>query len=89
MRTNIELDDALIAEAMNIAGLPTKKAMVQRALEEFVRIHRQHHALDSLHGMAGKAILTKCETTGPRTSIGALSNPNDRRGYVRVDFAHS
>ncbi len=51
MRTNIELDDDLIAEAMQLAGLSTKKAVVKKALEEFVRIGRQHAALDSLRGM--------------------------------------
>ena len=51
MRTNIELDDALIAEAMEITGLSTKKATVQRALEEFVRIRRQQSALEAFRGI--------------------------------------
>ncbi len=51
MRTNIELDDTLIAEAMEMSGLSTKKAMVQCALEEYVRIRRQRDAIDALSGM--------------------------------------
>ncbi|MCL6655014.1 transcriptional regulator [Agrobacterium rubi] len=51
MRTNIELDDILMAEAMEMSGLSTKKAMVQCALEEYVRIRRQHDAIDALRGM--------------------------------------
>ncbi|HCJ72513.1 MAG TPA: transcriptional regulator, partial [Agrobacterium sp.] len=34
MRTNIDLDDALIAEAMEITGLSTKKATVEKALRD-------------------------------------------------------
>lgn len=50
MRTNIDLDDALIAEAMEITGLSTKKATVEKALRDLVRIHRQMRALDALEG---------------------------------------
>jgi Arc/MetJ family transcription regulator len=34
MRTNIELDDDLIAEAMELTGLPSKKATVELALRD-------------------------------------------------------
>ncbi len=51
MRTNTELDDELIAEAMEMSGLSTKKAIVQCALEEYVRIRRQRDAIDALSGM--------------------------------------
>lgn len=37
MRTNIEIDDELLAEAQEIAGTTTKRATVQHALEELVR----------------------------------------------------
>jgi Arc/MetJ family transcription regulator len=36
MRTNIELDEKLVNEAMRISGLTTKKALVNRALQQFV-----------------------------------------------------
>jgi len=51
MRTNIELDDDLIAEAMELGGLSTKKAAVDQALRDFVRIRRQLRAVDSLEGI--------------------------------------
>jgi Arc/MetJ family transcription regulator len=35
MRTNIELDDELIAEAMAASGLKTKKATIEAALPHF------------------------------------------------------
>lgn len=37
MRTNIEIDDVLLAEAARLAGTDTKKATVDHALRELVR----------------------------------------------------
>lgn len=37
VRTNIDIDDDLLARAQAIAGTPTKKATVERALTELVR----------------------------------------------------
>lgn len=51
MRTNIELDDELLAEAMKATGLPTKRATVEEALRLIVRQHRQHRALEELAGL--------------------------------------
>jgi Arc/MetJ family transcription regulator len=36
MRTNIELDDELVNEAMRISGITTKKALVNKALQQFI-----------------------------------------------------
>ena len=36
-RTNIDLDDRLVRRVRRLTGLKTKKAIVQRALEVFVR----------------------------------------------------
>ncbi|HLY63283.1 MAG TPA: type II toxin-antitoxin system VapB family antitoxin [Terriglobia bacterium] len=36
-RTNIDLDDRLIRRARRLTGLKTKKAIVHKALETFVR----------------------------------------------------
>lgn len=36
-RTNIVLDDKLVAKAMKLAGVKTKKAAVEAALKAFVR----------------------------------------------------
>jgi Arc/MetJ family transcription regulator len=41
MRTNIVLDDELLAEAMNRTGLKTKRAVVEEALKTLVRLKRQ------------------------------------------------
>lgn len=37
MRTNIMIDDALMKEALMLSKMKTKRDVVQRALEEFVR----------------------------------------------------
>lgn len=37
MRTNIEIDDALLGEAQELAGTRTKKATVEFALAELIR----------------------------------------------------
>ena len=49
MRTNIVLDDALVAEAMSVSGAKTKRDAVDLALREYVAGHRQR-ALKRLVG---------------------------------------
>lgn len=51
MRTNIELDDKLMAEAMAASGLKTKKATIEEALRALVRRHRQTKAIGDLAGI--------------------------------------
>lgn len=41
MRTNIEIDDALMAEAQRASGLSTKKQTVEEALRLMIRLRRQ------------------------------------------------
>jgi len=50
MRTNIEIDDELMAEALQLTGLKTKREVVEAALRLLVRHRRQRALLD----MAGK-----------------------------------
>ena len=45
MRTNIEIDDALMAEAMEAAGARTKKATVEEALRRLIQTQRQREML--------------------------------------------
>ena len=40
MRTNIDIDDALLAEAAKIVGATTKKSTVETALRELIRRHK-------------------------------------------------
>jgi len=41
MRTNIDIDDALMAEAQRVSGHSTKKETVERALRLMIRLRRQ------------------------------------------------
>lgn len=41
MRTNIEIDDKLMAEAMKAMGTKTKRETVEKALEAQIAIKRQ------------------------------------------------
>ena len=50
MRTNIDIDDALLAEAMAVMGVSTKKAAVEEALRRAVA---QHQRLAAWNDMAG------------------------------------
>lgn len=49
MLTNIDLDDALVETAMRLSGERTKRAVVNRALEELIRVER----LRGLRGARG------------------------------------
>jgi Arc/MetJ family transcription regulator len=51
MRTNIDIDPALLAEAMEATGQTTKRAAVEKALRQIVQLHRQKRAGDALRGM--------------------------------------
>ena len=50
MRTNIEIDDKLMTEALRLTGLKTKRAVVEAGLRILIRLKRQE---DILH-LAGK-----------------------------------
>ena len=41
MRTNIEIDDALMAEAQKASGESTKKQTVEQALRLMIKLRRQ------------------------------------------------
>jgi Arc/MetJ family transcription regulator len=41
MRTNIEIDDRLIAQAIKLSGLPTKRAAVEAGLKLLIRTRQQ------------------------------------------------
>lgn len=63
MRTNIEIDDQLMAEAMEVLGAKTKRETVERALAEAVRIKRQLRALQELRGIGWEGDLDDMRTS--------------------------
>jgi Arc/MetJ family transcription regulator len=50
MRTNIVIDDTLIAEAMEVTGAPSKKAAVELGLKALIK----QQAMAELKGLRGK-----------------------------------
>ncbi len=73
MRTNIELDEDLLEEAMAATGLPTKRATVEEALRSLVRRYRQKAAIGNLAGLGWEGNLAA-------TREGRTDQPaNDRR----------
>lgn len=46
MRTNIEIDDAIMAEVQRLTGIGTKREAVDLALRELVARHRRRGILD-------------------------------------------
>jgi Arc/MetJ family transcription regulator len=69
MRTNIEIDDDLMREALKLTGLRTKREAVDFALRELVARHRQLGVLklrgriqwvgDLEAGRAGRAVAAR------------------------------
>ena len=45
MRTNIEIDDALIERALRATGLKTKRAAVEEGLRTLIRLYEQRDIL--------------------------------------------
>ncbi len=41
MRTNIEIDDSLMADALKATGLTTKKEAVELGLKALIRLNKQ------------------------------------------------
>lgn len=50
MRTNIDIDDNLLEEAIKLTGLKSKKEMVNRALEEIIKAEK----IKKLRSLRGK-----------------------------------
>ena len=51
MRTNIDIDDQLMAEALAASGVKTKREVVEMALELLAGRKRRIEALDRLWGL--------------------------------------
>jgi len=65
MRTNIDIDDGLMASAMKALGVSTKKEAVERALRDALLMRRQHDALQGLWGLGWDGDLDAMRTEEP------------------------
>lgn len=75
MRTNIDIDDDLLAEAMAASGLATKRATVEEALRQLLRNHRRRKALEETAGIGWEGDLDEMRRDEPP----APKNPAKRR----------
>ena len=50
MRTNIDIDNELLREAMVSTGARTKREVVRQGLETLVQLRNQREALDRVRG---------------------------------------
>ncbi|HVZ85243.1 MAG TPA: type II toxin-antitoxin system VapB family antitoxin [Terracidiphilus sp.] len=51
MRTNIDIDDKLMKQAMKATGAATKKAAVEAAFRLAIQLHQQGEAILNLRGL--------------------------------------
>jgi Arc/MetJ family transcription regulator len=51
MRTNIEIDDELLKEAMAATGQTTRRSTVEQALRTVIPLRGQRQALEDLKGI--------------------------------------
>ena len=65
MRTNIEIDDKLMAQALKLTGLPTKRAVVEEGLRLLVRVRKQAQALKTLRGLGWEGDLDEMRQDRP------------------------
>jgi len=68
MRTNIEIDDKLMAQALKLTGLPTKRAAVEEGLKLMIRLRKQAQALKTLRGLGWEGDLDKMREGRPSRS---------------------
>ncbi len=66
MRTNIEIDDDLIAEAMRAVGQTTKRGTVEEALRRVVATYRKQRAIEDMAGLGWEGDLDVMRTGEPR-----------------------
>jgi Arc/MetJ family transcription regulator len=65
MRTNIEIDDELLSQAMTATGLPTKKATVEEGLRLLVRVRKQAETTADLKGLGWEGDLDEMRQSRP------------------------
>jgi Arc/MetJ family transcription regulator len=63
MRTNIELDDTLVKKAMELTKISTKKALVNKALEELIKSNTRKKMLKFIDSGIWEGDLKKMRET--------------------------
>ena len=68
MRTNIEIDDKLMARALELTGLRTKRAVVDAALREFIEYRSRQKLLEAAGKYPWEGDLDRMRGRPPRAS---------------------
>lgn len=68
MRTNIDIDDALLEQAMAMTGLGTKKATVDLALRQLIADHLRRQAIATSAGIGWEGDLDAMRLDDPGES---------------------
>jgi len=69
MRTNIDIDEGLLREAMTLTGQKTKKAVVEEGLRRLIRTERQSNAIDAMWGLGWEGDLEEMRTDKEREPV--------------------
>jgi Arc/MetJ family transcription regulator len=81
MRTNIDIDDELLAETMRVTGQKTKKGAIEEAMRLVTRHARLKQAIDDLAGIGWDAGMTLDEMRQDRefAEDGTVFHPEDSK----------
>ena len=63
MRTNVELDDALVKKAMSLTKISTKKALINKALEELIKSNTRRGMLQFMDSGVWEGSLKELRAT--------------------------
>ena len=63
MRTNIEIDETLVAEITAVLGMKSEREAVEEALRDTLRVKRQLAALEGLRGLGWEGDLDDMRTS--------------------------
>jgi hypothetical protein len=85
-RTNLVLDEHLLAQATQVLAAKTYSAAVNTALEEVIRLRKRSKAFrTSLDPGFGKETSPKCEKTGRIAPPRPRAAANDLSRYIHMD----
>ena len=81
MRTNIDIDDELLAETMRVTGQKTKKGAIEEAMRFVTRNAQLKRAINDLAGIGWDAGMTLDEMREDRqfNDDGAVYHHNDSK----------
>ncbi len=89
MRTNIEIDDRLMARVMRLTGLPTKRAVVEEGLKLLVQVRKQAQAFKTLRGIGWEGDLDEMRRDQPPGGVVILVDSSVWIAHLRGPWTAS